>query len=141
MSIALKQYQTQDRKNMSNTTATLASWYNNKKIMARLREMGATHFSNAYNYGVNKHSPYEQDYSSSISSVYFFSSDKKDANGCYPEIAYFLPDMHCDSLGELSGFNECTRRNGVYANITPIRWGQYIEEHGDPLKVSDEAKS
>lgn len=83
----------------------------NDEIINELKKLGATHYSNAYNYN----NPY-----SNASSIHFFLSNEKDQNNSFPECAYFIPDMHSESLGKLSGFNVCHRPNCIDLDIRPL---------------------
>ena len=86
--------------------------YLNDTMIAMLVKLNATHYSIAKNYG--------RPYQNQISSFHFFTSNIANEKNCYPECAYFMPDMNSISLGKLSGFNIISRPNGIDTDLTPL---------------------
>ena len=76
----------------------------NNETTAKLKELGATHFSCAFNFGTMKNG--------TISSIHFFTGDELDQNGELYEVAYLMPSMQMP-LKPLSGFNTVERKNGI----------------------------
>lgn len=91
-----------------------------KEIVEELSNLGATHFSEAYNY-------YTPDGKvKMLSSVHFFKGNEIDKDGFMDEVAYFSPDMTFKNCF-LSGFNPINRKNGVdIKNIRPIPYEDFI---------------
>jgi hypothetical protein len=84
----------------------------NDKIINELKKLGATHYSQAFNY--------DKPHENNVSSIHFFTSNENNQNNGFPECAHFIPDMHSVSLGELSGFSICHRLNNFDTNLLPL---------------------
>lgn len=107
----------------------------NDKMIDRLKELKATHYSVAFNFDKPNHNK--------ASSVHFFSSDKKDEKGYLDEVAYFNQDFHNFTRGELSGFNEISRKNGLdINNIKSLKEGglDFDAKPVEPAKTSKPTK-
>lgn len=74
------------------------------EILERLINLGATVCSISKNY--------DEPNKNKVSSIHFFKDDKI-IDGCLQEVAYFIPDLHSSRFGNMSGFNEVNRKNGL----------------------------
>lgn len=83
--------------------------YLNDTMIAMLVKLNITHYS------IQK--SFDKPHHNEVSSLHFFSSDIKDSDGCLNEHAYYIPDMHSNALGKLSGFVQIDRKNGVNTNL------------------------
>lgn len=82
-------------------------------MQQRLKELGATHYAISMvsaTYPQRGRRPF---------SYHFFKGGRRLENG-FSEVAYFMPDMHSLSWGELSGFNEVERMNAQFERVESL---------------------
>jgi hypothetical protein len=79
--------------------------YLNNEMIALTLKLNVTHYSIAKNY--------DHPNNNQVSSIHFFTGDIPDEKNCFPECAYFIPSMHSNRFGALSGFSVINRPNGL----------------------------
>lgn len=101
------------------------------EMREKLIELGATVCSISKNF--------DKPNENKVSSIHFFKDDKI-IDGSLQEVAYFLPTLHSNSFGKMSGFNVVNRKNSmdlenlIYFSIDELK---DIRSYDNELNDSD----